>query len=276
MDASMSASGMERRQVDDVQAFYDSRADYEWDRLNRHRLEFALNMRFLSEHLPVPPAQALDVGGGPGRYALALAQKGYRVTLLDLSKPLLEFALKKGVEARVTLDRTIHGNALDLSPLAADSFDAVLLMGPLYHLLEAPLRLQALREAARVLKPGGTLATAFISRYSTMRVHSPRWLLDHTKDVAAEMETGLRRDVGRGFTDAYLAHPAEVAPLLEGVGLQFLAMIASEGLRFDAEPETNGLTGDDWNAWVDLNYRLAQDPSIHGAAVHLLAVARKA
>jgi len=229
----------------------------------------------LQEYLPPAPARVLDVGGGPGRYCIALAQLGYRVTLLDLSPGLLDFARSKVAEAGVALEGILHGNALDLRPLPVESFDAVLLMGPLYHLLDEGDRRQALREAHRVLKPGGMLAATFISRFATLRAHTPRWLIDHAPEVIREMETGRRRDLGRGFTDAYCAHPTDVRPLLEGAGFRFADMIGTEGLRYETECDTSLLTGADWDTWVDLSYRLAREPTILGANLHLLAIARK-
>ena len=56
-----------------VQALYRSEPDREWERLARHRTEFAVTLRALDEHLPPPPADVLDCGGGPGRYAITLA-----------------------------------------------------------------------------------------------------------------------------------------------------------------------------------------------------------
>lgn len=261
---------------DIVREFYDANAPYEWDRLARHRMEFSLNMRLLAEHLPPAPARVLDIGGGPGRYSIALAQRGYQVTLFDLSPGLLDFARARAEEAGVRLDDIVQGNALDLREIGPESFDIVLLMGPLYHLLEDADRRQALRETHRVLKHGGLLAAAFCARYATMRVHSPRWLIDHAAEVIAEVETGLRQDLGRGFVDAFCIDPKEVRPLLEETQFEFRAMVASEGLRYETEAEANLLTGQDWETWVDLNYRVSLDPSVHGAAPHLLAVARKA
>jgi 2-polyprenyl-3-methyl-5-hydroxy-6-metoxy-1,4-benzoquinol methylase len=75
------------------------------------------------------------VGGGPGRYAITLARQGYRVTLLDLSRENLRLAREKAHEAQVSLADVIHANAVDLSSLSSARYDAVLLKGPLYHLL---------------------------------------------------------------------------------------------------------------------------------------------
>ena len=116
-----------------VESYYDDSAEREWARLERHRTEFAVTMRALAEHLPAPPAAVLDVGGGPGRYAIALAAMGYSVTLLDLSSESLEFARGKAAEAGVELAGYLHVDARDLSAIPAESYDAVLLMGPLGH-----------------------------------------------------------------------------------------------------------------------------------------------
>lgn len=256
--------------------FYDSHAQYEWERLERHRMEYALNLRMLAEYLPKPPARVLDVGGGPGRYAISLARRGYRVSLFDLSAQCLDFARDRASEAGVTLDGIVHGNALDLGMFQDETYDAVLLMGPMYHLLTPADRTQALREANRVLRPGGVLGVAFINRFATMWVNEPAWILRNLERVKAELETGVDLDRDGHFTDAYSAHPTEIRPLLEQNGLTFVAMIGSEGLRTVSESVVNQLTGQDWEAWVELNYQLAQDSTVHGAAIHLLAVARKA
>ena len=68
-----------------IRDYYDSQCELEWKRLENHRTEFALTIRALDRYLPSPPARLLDCGGGPGRYAIELAKRGYKVTLFDLS-----------------------------------------------------------------------------------------------------------------------------------------------------------------------------------------------
>ena len=149
-----------------ISQYYDGRVDDEWERMDRHRTEYALTSRALAECLPPPPAHILDCGSGPGRYAIDLARQGYRVTVFDLSGENLRRARRKAEEAGVELHGYVQGNAINLSQFQDETFDAVLLMGPLYHLLEQDERLQALQESQRVLKPGGPLLAAFMGRYS--------------------------------------------------------------------------------------------------------------
>jgi S-adenosylmethionine-dependent methyltransferase len=262
-----------RGEADPVQGFYDANARYEWERLQRHPMEFALTMRMLADGLPAAPARVLDVGGGPGRYAVELARQGYQVTLLDLSAGCLAFARAKAAESGVSLEATVHGNALDLSALPEAGFDAVLLMGPMYHLLEAADRERCLHEARRVLKPGGILGVSFINRYGHFFTQGPAGLVAHTEALMAEWQTGLRRDRGGGFTDAYCTHPAEVAPLLEANGFRYAAMVCTEGPRCELQAPDPPLAPAAWRTWVELNYQVARDPVVHGAAVHLFALA---
>lgn len=89
--------------MSEVEAFYDRNPQYEWERLEHHRTEFAVTLRAFKDYLPAVPAKILDVGGGPGRYSIALAQLGYEVTLFDLSKNCLELAKQKAQETQVAL-----------------------------------------------------------------------------------------------------------------------------------------------------------------------------
>jgi len=263
-----------------IQHYYDQLAVEEWQRLDGHCMELALTLRALADHLPSPLARVLDCGGGPGRYAIELARQGYRVTLFDLSPQCLELARGKAAEADVELVAYDQGNATDLSRYDAASFDAVLLMGPLYHLLHDGERRQALREAQRVLRPEGLLFAAFNTRYAAIRycaVHDPMWVPEQTARVRRLLETGVlpgRRSGPLEFA-AYYAHPREASPLLESEGFTMITVLGVEGLLSMIEERVNELGGEAWQAWVDLNYGVATDPSILGCVGHLLAVARK-
>lgn len=260
-----------------VERLYDSAPANEWARMDRHRTEFAVTLRALRTYLPPPPARILDCGGGPGRYAIELARQGYPVVLFDLSAANLALAQEKAAEAGVSLT-CAQGTALDLSRFATGEFDAVLLMGPLYHLLEETERQQALAEARRVLKPGGPLFAAFITRYAAHRDCAARYpdlLVSQHEDYDRILKTGALppRDDGRTAFVAYFAHPAEVAPLCWGAGLEVATVLGVEGVVSAAEGEINKAAGPVWDTWTEVNWQIAADPCIHGGVEHLLAVA---
>jgi S-adenosylmethionine-dependent methyltransferase len=150
-----------------VRGYYEKNAAIENDRSNRHRMEFAVSTKLLATHLPAGGA-VLDCGGGPGYYSLWLASRGYDVTLFDLSEAALAIARDKASAQGVNI-RIQQGNALDLQRFPDAAFSTVLLMGPLYHLQSLADRQTAVREAVRVLAPGGMLVASFITRTSPLR-----------------------------------------------------------------------------------------------------------
>jgi SAM-dependent methyltransferase len=260
-----------------VERYYDDNADKEWLRLERDRIEFAVSLRVLDDHLPTPPARVLDVGGGPGRYAIELARRGYAVTLADISAAELEVAGSAAKEACVTLDGIVRADARDLAAFDDGAFDAVILMGPLYHLLDEDDRRSAAGEALRVTGPGGVVFAAFITRYSALRYwakYDPMRVVDNLAWHRERLHTG-RFDNAEGFTDFYAARPHEVIPLMEACGWQAIDLVGCEGVVSMIRDRVNELEGDAWDAWVELNYELGRDPATHACAEHLLYVGRK-
>jgi SAM-dependent methyltransferase len=151
----------------------EARAHYEEDASERDRLtqghgvlEFLRTQELLARHLPVPPARILDVGGAAGIHALPLAQQGYEVDLIDPVELHVRQARDASAVAPAPLRSAEVGDARTLA--APDgAFDAVLELGPLPHITDRGDRLTALRDALRVLRPGGLLAAAVISRVAS-------------------------------------------------------------------------------------------------------------
>lgn len=263
-----------------VEQHYDEQTQYEWERFERHRMEFAITGRALKDYLPSPPAKILDIGGGPGRYALALAKKGYDVTLFDLSKNNLQMAQTKALKAGISLSGFIHGNVLDLPTLIQEKFDAVLLLGPLYHLLEEAERETAVAHANAVLKPDGIIFAAVITRYAPFRDQIRKgnldWVIKKAAHVEDLLQTGKNPDNPTNpFPDSYFAHPNEVRPLLENAGFKTLQILATEGVVSGHEQHINQAEGEIWEKWVALNYQMAHDPVLFGAADHMLYIGQK-
>src|SRR4051794_29018054 len=151
----------------EVAAFYAR--GLEQDRLSAGRgaLELLRTQQLLERHLPAAPAVLADVGGGPGRYALWLAGRGYQVHLIDPVSLHVEQAREASQSSSTSVLASAQvGDAREL-PFTDASMDAVLLLGPLYHLCEGADRLQALAEARRVCRPGGIIVAAGISRFAS-------------------------------------------------------------------------------------------------------------
>jgi len=273
---------------DAVRSYYDAFGEQEWLRLTRSSdgmLEFAITCHVLTRYLP-PRGRVLDVGGGPGRYAIWLAQRGYRVVLADLSPTLIALAQTKVVAAGVTsqLDEITVADACDLSRWPDASFDAVLSLGPFYHLPDPADRDRAARELGRVLQPGGVAVVAFMPRYAFVRrtlaipderphLAQPAWveqLLTHGVFV---------NDRAGRFTGGYGVRPEEIAPFLASYGLIHRTIVSTESLVPDLQASLAELAAHDtatYQAALDVLLRTADDPGILGLANHVLYVGEKA
>lgn len=262
-----------------VENFYDHDPQYEWERMSRHRTEFGVTFRALADYLPLPSAKILDIGGGPGRYAMTLAEQGHDVTLLDLSQKNLDFAQQKVKEMNVSLCGFVHGNAIQLPLLPHEQYDAVLMFGSLYHLTAVSDRNKAIEEAMRVLKPNGLLFVAFITRMAPIRdtaIRHPQWIVENRALWNEMVEHGVNRSGKHTrFTDAYFAWPDEIRPFMEAHQLKTITQIGVEGLVAGHEAEINQLQGELFEGWVEINYQIGQRTDTFGASDHILYIGQK-
>ncbi len=259
----------------DVISHYEDRYD-ENERLTRDafsRVEFDRTRIILDRYLPAAPATVLDVGGGPGVYAEALSADGYDVELIDIVPRHIREATERGIRAQL-------GDARSL-PTVTRTQDAVLLLGPLYHLTEREDRLAVLREAARVGKVGAPVFGAAISRYAPAidGLDSGYW------DDPSFVEIVLNDlDDGRHFnttgdpayfTTAFFHRPEDLQTEFEDAGFADVEVIAVEGISWAAADLDERLADPEKRASLfRLLDRLEREKPILGASPHLLAIGR--
>ena len=180
-------------------------------------LEFARSREVIARFLPAACARVLDIGGGPGAYAGWLSEGGHEVLLVDPVVRHVEEARRRGIAAVV-------GDARAL-PWGSPPVDLVLLQGPLYHLIERADRLKALEEARRVLREGGVVVAAAISRYASLIDGLVRgfWRDPEFSSILAEdLRSGQHRNPTSRldfFTTAFFHRPEELRGELQEAGL---------------------------------------------------------
>jgi ubiquinone/menaquinone biosynthesis C-methylase UbiE len=235
----------------------------------------------ISRYLPPPPAVVLDVGGGPGVYAIWLAAKGFAVHLIDAVPLHVEQALEASArQPQLALKSAVVGDARSVSR-PDRSADVVLLLGPLYHLTERHDRVTALREAGRVLRPGGVVFAAAVSRYASVLDGLWRHLADDPvfrTIVEHDLDDGQHRNPTGNpnyFTTTYFHRPEDLEAELEEAGLQVQGVCALEGpswllpsLEADLQdPERR-------DRLFEYLRKIESEPSLRGVSAHLLGVAR--
>jgi len=259
----------------------------EWERLSAGlgELERLRTQAILARYLPPAPATIFDVGGAAGVYAFPLAQHGYQVHLFDPVELNLEQARSHATASGITLASITMGDARQMN-IPSGSADALLLLGPLYHLVEQSDRLQALREARRVLKRRGVLFAAAISRFASLLDGLARGFFqdpEFRKIVAADLASGQHRnptDDLRYFTTAYFHRPEELAAEVRdagfGAGFDDVEVLAVEGPAWSA-----GRFGEAWDdpvqrqSLMEFLSLIERERSTLGASAHLIAVGHR-
>jgi len=265
---------------DEIVAYYAAGLEQRRLEQGSHRLERARTEEILRRHLPPPPAAVLDVGGGAGAYAFGLAESGYTVRLIDPIPLHVDQARAAQSEHPTgTLAEILVGDARQL-PQPDRSQDVVLMLGPLYHLTERADRLAALGEARRVLRPGGRLLAAAISRYASL-LASLFERLERDPAFASIVARDLREGQHRNptdrweyFTTAFFHHPDELREEIGQAGFELRSLLAVEG-PFWMLPDFD-------EGWADPARResiiaaaraVEAEPSLMAVSAHFLAVA---
>ena len=269
--------------VDGVKDYY--RDFNEWRRLVKdayHRLELDTTLHFLKKHLPAR-GELLDVGAGPGRYAIELARRVYRVSLVDFTPENTERAQRNirraGVACQVA--RILEGSVTDLSEFEDASFQGVLCLGgALNHVLTPRDRDRAVEELVRVARGGAPIFVSVISRYAQLidaLVLHPEGLRTDPEHHWRILQTG-NYDGHRGFAPSHFFAPEELLDLLQRHGLEVVESVGLEGLAAGHNRIVNRLARVDpgaWKSWWKFHLATCADPSVVATSQHFLLVARK-
>ena len=245
------------------------------------QIELVRTQEIILRHLSPPPGTILDVGGGPGIYACWLAARGYRVHLTDAMPFHVEQARQASAgqpNAPVASLRVGDARKLDEADATAD---AVLLLGPLYHLTERADRIQALREAHRVLRPEGLLFAVGISRFASLLSGMVDNFLGDPEAweiVGRDLRDCQHRNPTpkNYFTTAFFHHPDELEAEVREARFDLVELLGVEGPAW--------LLPDLEQRWADPEERerlleaaraVEREPTLLGLPPHLLAVGRK-
>ena len=270
------------QRAEDIVAHYAS--GYEADRLHQGagQLDRERSRELMERLLPPPPATILDIGGGPGGHACWLAAQGYQVHLIDITPIHVDLARQASARQPLTpLASTQVGDARAL-PWESETADGVALFGPLYHLTDRSDRLRALGEAYRVLRPGGVLLAAGISRFaSTLDGLARGFLKDpqFAEIVRQDLIDGQHRnptDRPEYFMSTFFHHPNELCKEVAESGFASPSVYGVEGpgwllSDFDSWWENNEYR----NRLLQLARTLETEPSILAMSAHLIVVATR-
>lgn len=259
-----------------MRAYYEQGKERDRLAAPKGALELERTLEILERRLPAAPAVVADIGGGPGRYAQWLAEAGHTVHHRDL--------MELHVDQVRALDHpaieTAVGDARRVD-LQDESVDAVLLLGPLYHLADHTDRVLALKEARRIVRPGGAVFAAAISRWAPRldgvvqeRLYEKN--ADFLRLLPDVERTGqLPPVVPDGFL-GYTHRPDELAHEVAEAGLRVDDLVGVEGVPLSAA-EMQSRAGDPtaWAVLLDAARAVERVPELLGLSPHLIATATR-
>ncbi|MBC7001062.1 methyltransferase domain-containing protein [Photobacterium sp. BZF1] len=240
------------------------------------RMEFDTTMHALHGWL-TPGARVTELGAATGRYSLTFAQMGCKVTAVELVPDQVRILREKAAESDIDID--IHqGSACEVPFIADNSQDLCVILGPLYHLQTEQARKQVMEEAMRILKPGGVMAVAYISRFFVAGLfaqHFPHLITPQILDQLQGEGLVSSPEAAQFFNVGYFATPNEMEQLVDTHGFAIERHIATDGFGRYLASGINHFSPDQYDAWLAYHLKSCDEPSLLGASNHGLVIARK-
>jgi len=239
-----------------VSKFYGENPGKEWNRLDDpyHRFELITTLKLIDKYFP-SSGNICDIGSGPGRYGLELLKRGYQTTLIDFSQELLDIAKEKISESRL-LDHAelICSDARYLQMLPDDGYQAVMVMGPMYHLLQKEDRIQVLKEAQRILVKGGIAIVAYLNSWGVLR-YGLEGFPDRYRDkqfVQSMLGEVSLEGSFENFTECYWSTPPLATLEMESVGFTVIAQAGCEAFASGMKPAVRRMAAEQPEAYENV------------------------
>lgn len=244
---------------------------------SRHgQVEFITSMKYLHKYLyeleqtmPKSEIKILDVGAATGRYSVPLAEEGYDVTAVELVKHNLARLKAKGSAVKA-----YQGNAMKLKRFEDNTFDVVLVFGPMYHLHEKEEKIKALSEAKRVVKPGGKILVAYIMNEYSVITYAIK-----ERHIKEGVQTGMLDEAfhcTKKANELYsFVRTEDIAELNAEVGLQRLEIIAADGAANYIRPYLNALDEEEFQYFIQYHLATCERSDLLGASGHLVDILQK-
>jgi 2-polyprenyl-3-methyl-5-hydroxy-6-metoxy-1,4-benzoquinol methylase len=248
---------------DKVKAYYES-----YDENGRlfkdkaHMPEYLTTVRYL-DRLIKPESSVLDLCAGTGVYSFYLAEKGHKVTACDLAE--YNINIIKANPHSDKLKNIAVCNALDTSLFKPDSFDIVLCMGALYHLVSDEEKTRVIRNCTAVCKSGGLIAFAYLNYFAVAAVDIMRKGMSNFKNVLNELESDSEF-IFKSVT------PLRIENLAEKCGLKILHNIGVDGISYMLADKINDSTDEEFDQWAEYVYKHSEETSILGYSMHGLLI----
>ena len=244
---------------------------------SRHgQVEFITSMKYIHKYLnelelrqPKSEIKILDVGAATGRYSVPLAEEGYDVTAVELVKHNLARLKAKGSSVKA-----YQGNAMKLKRFEDNSFDILLVFGPMYHLHEKEEKLKALSEAKRVVKPGGKIFVAYIMNEYSVITYAIK-----ERHIKEGVENGMLDETfhcTKKANDLYsFVRTEDIAELNQELDLNRVEIIAADGPANYIRPFLNALDEEEFQYFIKYHLATCERADLLGASGHLVDILEK-
>lgn len=238
----------------------------------RHgQVEYIITMKYIHKYLERLQAPSIiDIGAGTGRYSVQLAEEGYDVTAVELVK--YNLGILKSKKSSV---KAYQGNALHLSRFADASFDMALLFGPLYHLYTTEDKVQAIKEAARVTKPGGYILAAYCMNEYGVLMYGFRD--GNVKECLEDGRLTKEYHCMSQPKDLYdYVRLEDIDCINQAAGLKRIQIIAPDGPANYMRQALNAMDEETFALFVDYQLSVCERQELLGASAHTVDILQKA
>lgn len=216
--------------IDDIKQYYNNNVENEWNRLEDPyaRVELFSTLYMIKKYFPLE-GKVLDIGAGPGRYSIELLKRGYKVSLMDLSERCVALAKRNIESLGLRAEKYICGDALYLNAELDNSYDGILLMGPMYHIQSSEQRIKILNECRRILKPNGVILVTYINSWGALKAGVSEFPEEFENiDNVYKLLDEQKFNKEESFTETYFTTPPVALQEVDESGFKFISYAGAE------------------------------------------------